>query len=1115
MIQIGSLVRSLDNELGTGKVVQQSYQDAVIEYFCSVGQCIEETVPLSELRRVTLQRQTRCYVKLEQGRWAVGRIFGWDESNEAYQIDLPDSKTLFASEEDVYVRCSLPIEDPIEILAMKGQETPYFHQRRFAFVKNLTLQRAVSRGMTGLISANIELLRHQVEVVRRVLEDPIQRYLLADEVGLGKTIEAGAILRQYLLDEPERRAVVLAPQYLIEQWRTELKNKFYLSHFPDRVVVSAIEDVHKVNTKADIGLLIIDEAHHVAAMARSSNAAQRSSFGSFKTLAHQSERLLLLSATPVVNNEQDFLAMLHLLDPTSYKLDDLEGFRERVAKRQDIGRVLLSFKEGANPFVLKNQVTQLCSLFPDDKYLLDLAEKLQTSLQNSDTNQANKIVRVIRTHISDTYRLFRRMLRNRRASVEDVIFDRNVAPKAEYDLDERVYDLHELIEEWRGLAPDSSEYQRIFLLLFRASGTWLGILHLVVSSRLRGILSQELTKEFDADSLNILVKTPKFNKEVEILQGIIRVLDKPSEDGDRLVLLRIVILYKLSENFKLQSFRSNLPKLLEQVQLRLKRPVPGDRLPKIVIFTSYVKTCGQIVKFLRDSFGEVAIASHQFGEARAQVEKSLDRFKNDANCFTLVCDYSGEEGRNLQFADAMIHFDLPWSPNRLEQRIGRIDRIGRQLNVEFTVFAGAEIDDSPHDAWYQLLKDGFNVFEQSIASFQFYVDEKLPQLEATLFKSGANGLLESIEQVKQEIGAELVKIEEQNALDEIDAFDETASEYFESLDDFDAKHQEIERVTEDWICNALRLKQLNDPNIQAAQRYEPTSKTLIPIDDLRTYFVGLTNDVGTYNRRVANQKPHVNLYRIGEGLIDSLSSYIHWDDRGQAFAMWRVDDSWDAGEGMEWFGFRFDYIIETDLTSYKLDPIKYKALQRRADSLFPPIIQSIFIDARNEPMSIVEDKPLLDILQRPYRAKGKSPIKPSKTPTKGAVNQDYNLAKSRLSILDNFVDPDEWQNFCRDARNTSVELLLSQASFIEQCEKAAAHAEQKLSRRLEQLRLRLNRIKLQEKIIDKTLTQEVIEEAKLNQAIIEGIRHPNIRLDSVGFIIVSGRPPVQGEEEDY
>ena len=225
MITLGSLIRSRNNSLGIGKVINISDTQASVEYFYSVGQRIEKSLPLSSLYQFKLERQTRCCIYLEsQEAWINGRIYEWDEEAHKYRIDLPDKKTIAVDEEQVYVRCNLPQADPIETLAMKGQETPYFHDRRFAFVKCLILQRAVSRGMTGLISANIKLYPHQVEVVRRVLEDPIQRYLLADEVGLGKTIEAGAILRQYLLDEPSGRAVVLVPQYLLQQWQQELEN---------------------------------------------------------------------------------------------------------------------------------------------------------------------------------------------------------------------------------------------------------------------------------------------------------------------------------------------------------------------------------------------------------------------------------------------------------------------------------------------------------------------------------------------------------------------------------------------------------------------------------------------------------------------------------------------------------------------------------------------------------------------------------------------------------------------------------------------------------------------------------------------------------------------------
>ncbi|AFY32649.1 protein DpdE [Calothrix sp. PCC 7507] len=1101
MIKLGSLVRSRNNSLGIGKVIEISDTQANIEYFCSIGQRLEKSLPLNSLSQCKLERQTRCCIYQEsQESWIIGRIYEWDEEVRKYQIDLPDKKTIAVSEREVYVRCNLPQADPIETLAMRGQETPYFHDKRFAFVKSLISQRAVSRGMTGLISANIKLYPHQVEVVRRVLEDPIQRYLLADEVGLGKTIEAGAILRQYLLDEPAGRAIVLVPQYLLQQWQQELENKFYISHFLKRVAVLAVEDIHKINPKASIGLLILDEAHHIAAMATSSDPVQRKSFETYKQLAHKSDRLLLLSATPVLNHEQDFLAMLHLLDPATYQLNDLAGFRDRVVKRQDIGRILLSFKEGANPSVLKTNLQQLRNLFAQDEYLLNLAQELENILQAT-SGDTSKIVRAIRTHISDTYRLHHRMLRNRRASVEDVIFERNITLRAEYDLDERSPDIHELIEKWRHVAPDDQQYHQIVLLFFRAAGTWLGILKQVIQARLKGLSTAELVEEFGADSVRTLMETPKFAEEAEILQSLLQIIEQPSEDGDRLELLNTVILYQLCEPLKLQSLKFNLPKLLTEVQQRLKRPIPGDSLPKIVVFTSFMQTCAEIVRYLGDRFGKGAIASHQVKQTRAQVEENLNRFKKDPNCFILVCDSSGEEGRNLQFTDCMIYFDLPWSPNRLEQRIGRIDRIGRPLKVELTVFAGVDLPDSLHDAWYRLLKEGFNIFGQSIASLQFYVDEKLPALAEIIFKSGANGLLGNIEVIQTEIEQEQVKISEQNALDEIDALDESATQYFQSLDDYDARHQEIQQVTEDWVCNALRFQPINNPNVSALKRYKPTENTLVPADNLSTNFAGILEEFGTFNRRVANQQPGAKLHRIGENLVEALSSYIHWDDRGKTFAMWRVDENWDSGEGKEWYGFRFNYIVETNLTNYIGNTTKDKTLQRRADSLFPPIVESVFIDARSESMSAVEDETLLNILQRPYKSKG-------------GKYRDYNLAKSRLSILDNFVESSKWQEFCYQARRTSLDLLNQHPDFSALCKNSATHAEQKLGKRLDQLRLRLTRHTNQERISDPALEQELNNETALSQVIIAGIRQPAIRLDSVGFIIVSGRPPIQSEDDD-
>ncbi len=1100
MIELGSLVQSQNNYLGIGKVTEISPPDVMVEYFCSGGQRLQKTLPFDSLSQVKLQPQTRCYISAPtQDTWLIGRICTWDEDAEMYQIDLPDKKTTIATEQEIYVRCNIPITDPIETLAMKGHETPYFHDKRLTFVKSLIKQRAMSRGMRGLISANIELYPHQVEVVRRVLEDPIQRYLLADEVGLGKTIEAGAILRQFLIDEPKKGAVVLVPQYLLPQWRAELENKFYISHFGKRVVVLALEDVHRINQKANIGCLILDEAHHIAAMATSRDAAVRQRFESCKTLAHKSDRLLLLSATPVLNHEQDFLAMLHLLDPVTYKLHDLAGFRARVKNCQEIGRFLLSFQEGANDTVLKTHLKELRNLFAEDEYLLNQADNLEKSLKAKSTEQ-NQIISAIRSHISETYRLHRRMLRNRRAAVEDVIFDRDVTPKEEYDLDERSLDLHELIEKWRTVAPKEQPYQQIFLLLFLASGTWLGILEQVINARITGKTPPQLIPEFKENELRILTTTPKFAGEEEILESALKILRQPVDEGERTENLTTVLLNQLATYFKISaSVRRNKPELITRIQHRIRRPIPGDVLPKIVVFTSFVQSGKQIVQLLANTFGAETIASHQLGEPREKVAESLTRFQNNPDCFILVCDRSGEEGLNLQFADCFIHFDLPWSPNKLEQRIGRFDRIGSKIGVQSYALLGPFLEDSPQNAWYQVLKNGFDIFERSIASLQFYVDEKLQELETALFQSGAAGLLSMISPIQQQITAETLKISEQTALDEIDILDEETSQYFQDLDDYDASHVEIKQAVEGWMCDALGFKPVTNPNSAEIKRYQPTTRTLVSLDELKTHFANNNTDqFGTYNRRIANQNSGTKLFRIGEGLIEALVSHINWDDRGKAFAVWRTDESWDATEGKEWFGFRFNFVVETHLeavkqvlTTHKLDNSQLKTLKRRVDALFPPMLETIFVDGRSNPMSLVEDKSLLNILQRPYKDRNSDRAR------------DFNLAKERLGIIDAFVDPSQWKNFCLQARSSSGELLLNHPQFIELHEQYAQIAEQKLNKKVQQLKLRLKR-----QNEDSVLAEELQIESALSTAILDGIRQPQIRLDSVGFIVISGHNPL-------
>jgi len=1089
-MKLGFLVRSNNNDLGIGKIIAIDSASAEIEYFSSVGGRIMEKVQPENIHRVKLESQTRCYLyRKENNSWQIGRIKSWDEEKRKYEIHLPDSKVNFAPESDIYVRCNLPIEDPIEILSMKGQETPYFHKHRSRFLKMIVQQRAISKGMTGLLSANIELYSHQVEVIRRVLEDPIQRYLLADEVGLGKTIEAGVILRQFLLDQPEGKALILVPVHLLAQWQEELENKFYLSQFPERVTLLSTEDWGNLEKNPpNYNFFLIDEAHHIAAMATSGDPMKRRCFQTCRRLAHKSKILLLLSAIPILNNEEDFLTMLHLLDPTNYDLQDVAGFREKVEKRQEIGKVLLAFQPGIHPFVLKKSLQNLRTLFSDDLPLLNLIDQLERQQEPAEIDLQ---ISAIRNYISDTYRLHRRMLRNRRVKVEDVIFARNAVPRLEYDLDERIYPLYELLDEWRIAAPDTSHYQRIFSLLFRSSNTWLGVLKQVVEYRLKGTGNREhLMADFTEDERQLLRSTPYFSGEENILEGLVNLLKSPSEDGDRLELLKIIILYHLADILNLQNLKRNLPELQQRIQERIARPLTVDKFPKLVIFSSFTSTSRAIFDYLVSIFGNKAVVSHCRGLKVENIADNFQRFKNNSQCFLLVVDPSGEEGKNLQFVDGVIHFDLPFSPNQLEQRLGRVDRIGGKQSINSWLLAGIDSNDSISELWYQILHEGFNVFQHSIGSLQFYVEKKTFPIEKALFRSSANEIRELIEQIKQEIVAENVKNSEQNTLDEIDNYSE--ADYFKALESYDEEHKKIEQATESLLINVLKFRRNYDAKLQDVRRYEPREDTLIPLEDLKRYFANKTKNKGVYSRRLANQYSGVNLYRIGEVLIDTLIDYFNWDERGKAFAMWREEETWDRSEGGEWVGFRFDYLIELDwskielvLQKLKLSDFNTKALKRQGDALFPPLLKTVFLDKKDQ---IVEDESLLKILQRSYIREGKE-IK------------DHNLAKDKLSILDQFIEPSKWENFCREARQTSEKLLRDSVNFSEYCQQHHQAAKLKLANRLQQLQFRYQRFS------DPQLAQEIKLETALNEALLNAISYPSFRLDAVGFIIVSGRAP--------
>jgi len=1048
-----SLVTSSENQLGIGKLISFDHSQATVEYFSSVAKRQTIVVPLASLQWFKLPPQTRCYIHHPKtNNWLIGRVYEWDGENKLYRIDLPDAQTTNASETIIYVRCLVSVDDPIDILSIKAHETPYFHNLRSRLVATLVKQRAISQGMTGLLSANIDLNPQSVAVIQRVLRDPFPRYLLANEVSQDSPIAAGVILRQFLQDNPTAKALIIVPPYLVEQWQSELTAKVYLSDFEERVTIQSSGE-QKLGQSYQ--LLLIDEAHHIASMGNSANPVIQDHFKRIQRLCQRCDCLLLLSSLSVLNNESSFLAMLHLLEPKSYPLSSLEKFKKKVENCQAIGRLLLSLNSEDN-------LTNLQTYFPQDQRLVTLIKESEGGLETTEQR-----LHTIRTYISDTYSLHHRFLRTRPQGK----LERNADYKLEYDLDERSYDILEQLEKWRNLAP-KQDYEEIFVLFYQGSSTWLGILQKLIEARLKGVVAKELSQDFPGDSLEKLTKVEKFTGEIEILTDLLKILETPSEDGDRVELLRILLLYHLADILQLQSFRGDLNKLTERIKSRITRPFATDKFPKLVIFTSFNQSAKVIIKMLSETFGSDAVVSHCQGDS---VEKNLTKFKNEPQCFLLVCDRTGTTGKSLQFINGVIHFDLPLSIQQLEQRLKRCEHSPSWL------LSGLDDPQSLEGAWYQLLNEGFNIFHRSVVDLALYTDTKLPEIQNLLFQSGSGGILDIIPTIKEEICQEELKISEQNILEEIDVYEPSFWKYFQELVAYDNQDEVIEKAVEGWICNVLKFNRKYSENLQDVRSYQLTKRTLIPRQELSSFFADSGLPLGVYKRERANQYPQAHLYRLGETFIDHLYTYLQWDDRGQAFALLRVN------EDLEWVGFRFDYLVEADLSHVQSileeSKLNSKAIEHQADGLFPPHIETIFVDIDFNP---VEDEELIKILTRPYNK-----------------SKDYSLAKSRLAILDDFIEPTQWEKVCNKARQKSETLLRDKKDFGALCQEKGNQAQEKFDDYIYQLQQRLSYYPSPQ------LEEELRVELSLKENLLKGIYHPRLKPDSVGFIVISNQIPCE------
>ncbi|MFM5615532.1 RNA polymerase-associated protein RapA [Aeromonas veronii] len=499
-----------------------------------------------------------------------------------------------------------------------------FTLRYEALVNQHQRRRNPTRGLAG---GRVSLIPHQLYIAHEVGHRYAPRVLLADEVGLGKTIEAGMIIHQQLLSGRAHRVLILLPETLQHQWLVEMLRRFNL-HFSlfdeercieafadaenpfetEQLVICSLDFLRKKRRRfeqvleAEWDLLVVDEAHHL----EWSEEAPSRAYEMVEALAEQVPGVLLLTATPDQLGHQSHFARLRLLDPERFY--DYEAF---LAEEQAYGQVASAAQELLDGETLSDEARQI------------LANQLE-GLDLSDVEARQQAV----AKLLDQHGTGRVLFRNSRANIQG--------------FPERHLNVYPM--------PLPEQYKTAIKVMGMMGGNG-GDLQ---TRALRYLYPEKIFQQFEGD------------------------------------------------NATWTQFDSRVEWLLELLL--------SARQQKVLVICSEAATAIALEEALRTREGIRGAVFHE-GMSILERDKASAYFaQQEGGAQVLLCSEIGSEGRNFQFASHLVLFDLPLNPDLLEQRIGRLDRIGQQNTVEIHV---PYLEGTAQRALLLWYHDGLDAFEQT------------------------------------------------------------------------------------------------------------------------------------------------------------------------------------------------------------------------------------------------------------------------------------------------------------------------------------------------------------------------------------------------------------------
>lgn len=502
----------------------------------------------------------------------------------------------------------------------------------------------------------VDPLPHQVEAVYKfLLPQPKIRFLLADDTGAGKTIMTGLLLKELLMRKIVERILIVTPGGLTKQWQEDemgvkfnipftLVNRSIFNSDPnifrtsDHVVTSidfiCREDVQNNLKNTNWDIVIFDEAHKLSAYEYGQKTYKSRRYEAAHILARQCEHILLLTATPHRGRTDTFKNLLQLLDEDIFATEDIAAARVRELGKDGLNKFFIrrlkeDMKDWNGNNLYKDRYTRTVSyqLTPEEKQLYDKVTAYLTRRKEEATESRN-------THVSLALAVMQRRL------VSSIYAIKNT-------LDKRWKALQGLVDE-----------------IEKNPNLWKQRQKLEVMD-VDNIDQYDDLEDDERDALDNILSDPKKFKLFTTAKSILEIREEAKE---------VKQLFELANSLYNQNQE-------EKKYIQLKELLNNEGVingEKLVIFTEHKDTLYYLEERLSNNGYKVAVIHG--GLSVDQRRQAQWDFMSPATQILIATDAAGE-GINLQFCRLLINWDIPWNPNRLEQRMGRIHRYGQKNDV--------------------------------------------------------------------------------------------------------------------------------------------------------------------------------------------------------------------------------------------------------------------------------------------------------------------------------------------------------------------------------------------------------------------------------------------------